>query len=64
MKGDSTPAVGCIEAMLSGPPGQGVNGSSTPPADPIDTVFSGIPGQGVNSNDNVIIIVHRLCALG
>ena len=48
--GNSTPAVGPIETMVPGLPGQGVNGNSSPAVGPIETIIPGLPGQGIESN--------------
>ena len=44
--------------MVSGLPGQGVNGNSAAAVGPIETMVSGLPGQGVNGvNGNKAAVV-------
>ena len=41
--------------MVSGLPGQGVNGNSAAAVGPIETMVSGLPGQKVNGNTGAAV---------
>ena len=41
--------------MVSGLPGQGVNGNTGAAAGPIETMVPGLPGQGVNGNTGAAV---------
>ena len=58
-------AVGPIETMVPGRPGQKVNGNSSPAVGPIETMVPGLPGHGVNGNSSPAVgpIETMVCLL-